>query len=342
MLYVGIDLHKRTSTWVALEEKGEAVFTRDYPVTPDGIRRGIEDMQKLDAHIHTGIEPCCGWQWVVPQLEESGMTVQLSNPRKTVAIAKSLQKTDKNDATMLAKLVRSGMMCVSMQPHAVTRDIRELVRERVFLVQTRTNVRNRLEGIVTREGRHLVPGNLATDKAQHIMRTADNKEWERTLDVIDDLTEPITELDDEIAVHAKEKIPRLLKTIPGVGDITAVSVWAEVGDFAKFSTPEKLCAYAGLVPTERSSGGVQKLGHITKAGSSVLRYVLVEAAMRIRAPKEGVYCPFHDMYTRLSPKGKIKARVAVARKMLTIMWHMVHTDTEYKPRPPQKQLPPRS
>lgn len=120
-------------------------------------------------------------------------------------------------------------------------------------------------------------------------------------------------------------------TLPGVGIVTAVSMWAEVGDYARFSTPEKLCAFAGLVPTERSSGGVQKLGRITKAGSPILRYLLVEAAMRIRdAEKSNVLYQFYK--TIKTTRGAMRARVALARKILTISWYMVKKNEPYRQR----------
>ena len=141
----------------------------------------------------------------------------------------------------------------------------------------------------------------------------------------------IKELDAEVARYAKAPIPTLLMSIPGVGAVTAVSTWAEVGDFSRFSSADKLCAFAGLVPTERSSGGVQRLGHITRAGSTILRYVLVETAMRVRESEKSIV--LYNFYKKIKEKrGAMRARVALARKILSISWYMVKNDEKYEQR----------
>lgn len=335
--YIGIDLHKRTQTWVALAENGkDTLFTREFPVTPEGVQSGIKLSQQCGSKIVAAIEPTCGWMWVVPLLRSCGIEVHISNPRKVKAIADSLQKTDENDATILAQLVRTGIMQESSEASPETQKLRALIRERVFLVRTRAGMKCRLEGIVTRNGRHRIAGSLATQQGKDALIQSGEAEWKRSLDAIDAMTTLIMPLDKEIARYAKEKIPTLVMTLPGVGAVTAVSVWAEVGDYALFATPEKLCAFAGLVPTERSSGGVQRLGHITRAGSSILRYVLVEAAMRIRdTDKSSVLYSFYKNIK--ATRGAMRARVALARKILTISWHMVKKGEPYQQRLPAVQ-----
>jgi transposase len=177
----------------------------------------------------------------------------------------------------------------------------------------------------------MIQGSLSTKKGTELIIASDEEEWKRALESIADMSTYIKELDAEVARHAKAPIPTLLMSIPGVGAVTAVSVWAEVGDFSRFPSSEKLCAFAGLVPTERSSGGVQRLGHITRAGSTILRYVLVEAAMRIRnSDKSTVLYNFYR--TVKERRGAMRARVALARKILSISWHMVKKDEKYEQR----------
>lgn len=332
--YIGIDLHKRTQTWVALAENGkDTLFTKEFPVTPEGVRSGIKLSQQCNDNIVAAIEPTCGWMWVVPLLRSCGIEVHISNPRKVKAIADSLQKTDKNDATTLAQLVRTGIMHESREVSPEIQKLRALVRERVFLVRVRASIKCRLEGVVTRNGRHRIEGSLATKKGKTALLESGEQEWKRSLEAIADVSKYITALDQEVARYAKEKIPVLLMTLPGVGAVTAVSLWAEVGDYARFATPEKLCAFSGLVPTERSSAGVQRLGHITRAGSPILRYVLVEAAMRVRdADGSSVLYQFYKKIK--TTRGAMRARVALGRKMLTISWYMVKKNESYEQRFP--------
>jgi transposase len=330
--YLGIDLHKHTQTWVALAENGkDTLFTKVLPVTPEGVQAGIKLSQQSGDKIVAAIEPTCGWAWVVPLLRECGIEVHISNPRKVRAISDSLQKTDKNDATILAQLVKTGIMHESREVNPEMQTLRALVRERVFLVHLRASMKCRLESVVTRNGRHCIKWSLSSLKGKNALIEKGEAEWKRSLDVIADVSIHITQIDKEISRYGKQSIPTLLMTIPGVGVVTAVSTWAEVGEYAHFSTPEKLCAFAGLVPTERSSGGVQKLGHITKAGSPILRCILVEAAMRIRdTQKSGVLYAFYKNIK--TTRGAMRARVALARKILAISWYMVKKNESYQQR----------
>jgi transposase len=117
-------------------------------------------------------------------------------------------------------------------------------------------------------------------------------------------------------------------TFPGVGIVTALTIVAEVGDFSRFSSGKKLASFAGLVPRQRSSGDTIRYGSITHAGSPALRTAVVESAMRVRA---GNAPELFTFVQRLAPVcGAKKARVALARKILCIMWKMVHTNTPYK------------
>jgi len=333
--HIGIDLHKRTQTWVALSEDGQSkLFTRTFPVTPEGVRAGIHLAKSIGSEkLVVAVEPVCGWVWVVALLREAGLEVHISNPRKVKAIADSLQKTDENDAHVLARLCRTGLMYESVEVPPEMQKLRSLVRERSFFIRTRAGMKCRLEGVVTRSGRHVIKGSLSTKQGTEAIIASDEQEWKRSLESIADMSIYIKELDTEVARHAKAPIPTLLMSIPGVGPVTAVSIWAEVGDFSRFSSPEKLCAFAGIVPTERSSGGVQRLGHITRAGSTILRYILVEAAMRVRNTEKSTV--LYEFYKTVKEKrGAMRARVALARKILSISWYMVKKGEQYQPRFP--------
>lgn len=328
--YLGVDLHKKTQTWVILNEKDDTpVFSREYLVTPSEVVRACRDVSKFE-NIVAAIEPVCGWQWQIVLMREAGITVSVSNPRKTVLIAKSLQKTDKNDALTLALLVRTGLLYESMEVSLEIRKLRSLVRERSFLVQLRASLQCRLEGVVTREGKHLMKTGTSSKKGTEEILAGANHEWKRSVHMKLDITKYIDEIETELRQEIQTPLMKLLTTIPGVGVITALTWIAEIGNFSLFKTPEKLCAFAGLVPTERSSGGVQKLGHITKAGSTHLRYMAVEAAMHIR--NESKTERLYEFYEKIkTKKGAMCGRVALARKMLSIAWYMVKKNEPYIP-----------
>ena len=326
-IYIGIDLHKRSQTWVVLGESDNTkLLSRTYLVTPDEINRAVSDAKKFGDTLIALVEPVCGWIWVVKRLRELSLEVKISNPRKIRMIAESLQKTDENDAFTLARLLKTGEVALSNECDPETRKHRSLCRERCFLVNTRASVKTRLESIVTRDGNHTFLSR-AKNRTQLIET---NREVSIHLEAIASLDIILKKVEVEIKSnsHSLTKEMKRLMTIPGVGPITASTVCAEVGDFKNFKKPEHLASFAGLVPRERSSGGKQKLGSITHAGSSYLRYVLIETALRIRETPETI--SLFNFYKKIKTKsGAMKARVALSRKLLTIMWYMMKYEKDY-------------
>ena len=326
-IYIGIDLHKRLQTWVVLGEKDNTkLLSKTYQVTPEAIDYAIGEVQGFKKEMIALIEPVCGWLWVVQQLRAGGIEVLISNPRKIKMISESLQKTDENDAFALARLLKTGEVALSYECDSETRKHRSLVRQRCYLVNVIASFKCRLESVVTRDGNHTFLAR-AKNRTQVI---EENSEFMIHKEAVASLDSILKKVEDEIKDNKHNCTPEMkrLMTIPGVGPVTASTICAEVGDFQKFSTPEKLSAFAGLVPRERSSGGKQRLGSITHAGSKYLRYVLVEAAMRIRDTEDTA--SLYLFYKRIQIKnGAMQARVALARKLLTIMWYMMKNQKDY-------------
>lgn len=326
-LYIGIDLHKRSQTWVILGEKDNTkLLTKTYLVTPEAIDEAYNQAKKLGNNLIAFIEPVCGWIWVVKQLKSLGIEVHISNPRKVRMIADSLKKTDEEDAYILAKLLKTGNAYESYECDQETRKHRSLSRERCFLVNTRASMKTRLEGIVTRDGNHAFSPSLKNRTKISLA----NDEVKIHLEAIKAMDSIIKKVEKQIAdnmKYKKEEIERLL-TIPGIGRVSANIIVSEIGDFSRFKKPQHLTSFAGLVPRERSSGGKQKLGSITHAGSPYLRYVMIESAMRIRDTKEtqSLYSFYKNIKSRSSA---MKARVALARKLLVIVWFMMKNKQNY-------------
>lgn len=113
-IFIGVDLHKIKQTWVGIGTTGsEKLFSKEFYVTPEGVKEAICYAKFHGEEISIAIEPCCGWMWVVDQLREAKIDVHITNPRKVRAIADSLQKTDENDAYTLARLLRTEVLCES-------------------------------------------------------------------------------------------------------------------------------------------------------------------------------------------------------------------------------------
>ena len=331
MMYLGIDLHKRTSTWVLMDEKRNVVWNTTVASHPVDISASIKKIPVPLSEIKVAIEPVTGWRWVTNQLEDEGVEVHIAYPQKVRLIAESKQKTDFNDARTLADLLRAGMLPESYRVADAIYELRIVLRERHFLVSKRTDVKNRLHGIATTQGLHLVSGgNPLQKRGQKWIEEGEDETMKELLAVIGELNVHIDLLTEKIGKMAKT-LPQAkrLMTMPGVGPITALTVIAEAGDFSRFQKAEKLASFAGLVPKQRSSGGTVRLGGITHLGSKYLRTIMVEAAMRVRADyAPELYRFAEDLKPSCGPK---RARVALARKMLTIMWTMMQKGADYDP-----------
>ena len=123
---------------------------------------------------------------------------------------------------------------------------------------------------------------------------------------------------------------KILKSLPGIGAVRALVMVAEIGDFSRFPHPNKLASFAGLVPRSHSSGGKERLGHITKRGSSSLRAAMVGAAQQARPAWGDLYTFFESVKNRNNGTGA--AKVALARKLLTISWHLVRKNELFQAR----------
>ncbi len=327
---LGIDLHKRSSMWIMIDDSHTECWTASVASHPSDITKIMKTIPVPHEQIQMALEPVAGWRWVSDLLTQAGMDVHVANPLKVALIAKSDQKHDAGDTRILAELLASGYF---PEAYRVTDDIyelRTLLRERQYIIKLRTSAKNRLHGIATTQGLHTIVGSnpLQVHGKKSIMEHG-SVVLQELHHLIEDLNGRIVPLDTLIDAYAKKyPLVTLLKTVPCVGNITALTVIAEVGDFARFSSGKKLARFAGLVPRQRSSGERVRFGSLTNSGSRFLRTALVETAMRIRSTSPELY----TFVTERAPRiGQKKARVALARKLLTIMWTMVQRNTPYTP-----------
>jgi transposase len=196
----------------------------------------------------------------------------------------------------------------------------------MFLVTQSTRIKNRIHAILWKHGLSSPKTDLFGKKGRiwleaQELRPIYKQECASLLRVFDGLFVETELLNKEILARAKQnEETKLLMTMPGIGPFSALIIQAEVGDFARFSNPEKLASYSGLISRSRSSGGRLQFGNITHAGSVYLRTAMVEAACQVRPKWETLY----QFYEKIKEKkGNKTARVALARKMLCILWCMV-------------------
>jgi len=335
MLSVGLDLHKRYSQFEVLDDAG--------------VRRAsarlANELGQVAGFFRSLGEPCrvvleAGWNWgsMYDWLEgiENVVEVQLAHPYGVRAIAAAQVKTDRIDARMLGQLLRVGLIPQAYIPGRETRQLREAVRQRLFLVRVRTMLKNRIHALLDRH--HIVPppasdmfgkrGRNYLSKvelagcAQDLLR--------QDLRLLELLNLEIRQAEALLAQTLKgDRRIELLLTIPGLGRLLATVVALEIDRIDRFARPPKLVAYAGLVPSTYSSGGKTSHGGLMKMSNKWLRWALVEAAWI--AVRHDPYFR-HQFALRCSHKGPKTAIIAVARRLAEVIWYVLTEDRPYQVR----------
>jgi transposase len=318
---VGIDLHRRRSQVAALDERGRKLLSRRIDNDPQTF---LELLAEIDGESKIALEATYGWEWLADVLEQAGYELHLAHPLRTKAIASARVKTDSVDAATLAHLLRTDLLPEAYIAPRELRDLRDLLRHRVALTHMRSALKNRVHALLARQGVRHEHTDLFGKAGLEFLAALELREPPRRrlaslLALIADFDREIAATSDEIDQRAKhdERVDVLCQ-IRGVGRYTAMLVIAEIGAIGRFASARKLCAWAGLTPTVRSSDGKARLGHITRQGSRPLRWALVEAAQH--AGRGGG--PLRDDFERISKRrGRKIAKVAVARKILTLCYY---------------------
>ena len=327
--YVGIDLHKRYSYVVVLNEVGEVVEERK--VSNEELKEFAEKYRGSKAVI----ESTGSYRFAYDILDRY-MDVKLAHPSKTRIIAEARIKNDSLDAKMLAHLLRTNLIAESYIPPKEVRELRDLTRARRALIEDRNRIKNRVHAILIRNGINDYP-NPFTKKGREFLKELqlpelDKALLESNLSIIDKINEEIKKIDKIIQEKAKEDNEAiLLMTIPGVSYYSALLIKAEIGDINRFPNHEKLVSYAGLCPSIRQSGEKEIRGRITKQGSKLLRWILVQCANA--AVRNDEY--LRNFYLRIRRESHNVAIVATARKPESTrmhIYHMLKKKEAYNPR----------
>jgi transposase len=318
---VGIDLHRKRSHVAAIDDEGTEVVSGRIENDPATF---LELLAELEGETEIALEATYGWEWLADLLEEAGYELHLAHPLRTKAIASARVKTDAVDARTLAQLLRADLLPEAYVAPRELRDLRDLLRHRIALTQMRSALKNRVHATLARHGVQHGYSDLFGKAGGTFLAGLCLREPPRRR--LDSLLALIGDFDREIAATAREidSVARIddrvdvLTQIRGVGPYTAMLVIAEVGDVSRFASARKLCAWAGLTPTVRSSDGRARLGHITRQGSRALRWALVEAA-QTAALGGG---PMRETFERIAKRrGRKIAKVAVARKIGALCYY---------------------
>jgi len=321
MLYIGLDVHKEFCQACVIDESGRALSNERFSSTNEELDRFLGRFQDAKFVLEsTGI-----WEFIYEGIERRGFEAVLAHPLKVRAIAEARVKTDKVDAETLAQLLRADLIPRSWIPPKDIRDLRQLVRQRAYLVRQASRFKNRIHAEILRRGVRR-PENLKTPFAQRSIR------WMRSLDIptvtsclncLESVQAQIAEMNVQLQDEFNRRPDaQLIATVPGIGFYGALLILAEVDDVRRFCHPEKLCAYAGLVPTVSQSASSVKYGSISKDGSAYLRWILTESVyVHTRHDSGSQLSRFHARVAKR--RGRRVATVATSRKLLRIIYWML-------------------
>ena len=341
--YLGIDVHTNSSTWCLIGENGEVLDEGKVPTTVPDLQELVKELTK-DGELVVGQEVGGMAYFVRDAMTAPGVQVLSFNAQHLRVIAASRKKTDRRDAYWIAKTLQTGMT-----PHPVylptgeVRELRELLKRRRTVQrdrnrwQYRARAYFRANGFKIRTGGHYL--RKAMDKLVQRPDGVDTIQLEglglcERYDTM--LSEELAHIDAMLKVRTEgiDAIERLM-TIPGVGHLIATSIYAWVGDIGRFPNAKSLAAYAGVVPTVRQSGDVNRSGGITKEGAKSLRATIVQGAHIIMNQcRSDEAKPLQAIGERIrGSRGRKKiATVALARHTLRIAYYILRDGTVYDPK----------
>jgi len=329
MQFVGLDIHKKFTHAVVIDEQGNKILEERFDSSIQGLHKFL---RKINKEASIVMEACYMWQHIYDYLEDGGYKVKLAHPLKTRAIAEARIKTDSIDAEILAQLLRANLLPESYVPPRYVRTEREITRHRASLVRMRTRVKNKIHAILSKHGIRHGFSDLFGRSGIEFLRNLDlpmesRFQLNHYLTILRLLDYKIKETSYQIERLVKDNpSARLLTTIPGISYYSALLIISEIGDIRRFQSSKKLCSYAGLIPSTYQSGNTLRHGKITKQGSKWLRWILIQSTnVAIRFNER-----LSKFYTRIArKKGHNIAIVATARKLLSYIYVMLTLGIEF-------------
>lgn len=333
--YAGLDVSQQTTSICIVDEEGHIVAERKVATCPDVIATALEPFTLTRAGLETG--PLSVWLW--NGLKALGVPVICMDARHANTALKMMPaKTDRNDAVGLAQIVRTGW-CKSVHvKSAPSHEARALLATRSQFVQIRCDLENQIRGILrtfgivfgkrvggfAKRAEEIVAGEL---DASPTIRTV----VEALMKARADILEQIRILDAKVrSISRGNATVRHLMTVPGVGVVTALGFVATIDDPARFRRSSSAGAYLGLTPRIYASGETMKAGRISRRGDDFLRRSLYEAANALLTRIDR-FSALKSWGLRIAKRGGFKkAKVAVARKLATILHAMWKTGDAFR------------
>jgi transposase len=327
--YVGLDVSLEETSVCVLDESGSIVFEGDVPSRPGDIARMLR--RRAPHAIRIAFETGSLSNWLWHELRDLGFPVCCLDARHAkAALSMRMNKSDRNDARGLAEIVRMGWYREARVKSMESRQVHATLTARAKLVDLRRDIENQMRGLLKSLG--IIIGKAGSKtfptKVGAILREAAHLRplIEPLLQAHSVLITQILKYDRQLNELAKsDQTVRRLMTVPGVGPITALAFTSTVDDPCRFKRASDVGAYLGLTPRRYQSGELDRTGRISKRGDRLTRYYLFEAAnVLLKVVRRG--SPLRTWGLKLAKRiGPKKAKVAVARKLATIL-HCIWTD----------------
>jgi transposase len=281
--------------------------------------------------VRVGMEATGYSRWFERLLTELDIELWIGDAAEIKTKRVRKQKTDRNDAQLLLKLLLENTFPKIWVPSPENRDLRQLVWHRHRMVQMRTRMMNQLQALAMNEGQRRKK-KLWSDAGRVQLEKLPLAPWASRrrrdlLELLDQITPIIEDLTRTVEQEAKKQ-PEVLRlmTHPGVGALTALAFVLVIGTPNRFQCGKQIGSYVGLIPSEDSSAGHQRLGHITKQGSSLLRFLLGEAAQAAARCDSD----WRRRYMHLAMRRQRNiAKVAMSRRLAVRLYWMWRNGWEY-------------
>ena len=323
-IVMGLDQHRAqiSAEWLDAET-GEICRRRVRPADREGFRRFLDRFE--GRQVEAALEATTGWRFVVEELERAGHTAHLAEPAETAGLRgpKKRAKSDRADARHLRCLLQQGRLPESWIPPEHILELRSKVRLRHTLVERRTEWQQRIQAQLYHHGA-AQRRNLLSAENRFWLESLDLPEAARTqvevgLRMIEQLSDELGPLDHELRAYARRQAGcRALQAHYAIGELTAVTILAELGDARRFGSSRRAVRYAGIDITVAQSDRRRAPGHLSRQGPPALRWALYDAAQVARHPRS----PDRDYYQQAAERlGGNRACLAVARRLLQRSYH---------------------
>lgn len=326
-LYIGVDYHPYQQTVAYWETGDDEIRYRQFLHSDKAaLKRFYGGCGKGSV---IGVEATGSLEWFERMLFDNGIKLLIGNPRLIRRMALSRHKNDFRDAETILDLLMNDQF-PTVEPrssHSVA--MLQMLNYRHSLVGQRTSIANQLQAFARRKG--LAKFAIRSKPARSRLVEAIEGENEELLiesrfSLFEELSTEITKLDDRLEKEAnKDERAKLLRTHSGIGKLTSLAIVHTLGDVRRFRRSEQVVAFVGLDPLEKSSGEKKRIGKISKHGSRLLRFLLGQAAQASKDTR------LKSHYSQVSRRrGKPKAKVAAARKLLVNCYIMLRDNINYQ------------